>query len=230
MNNNETDQSERKIGKDALERLRRRFLGLWRRSMKTGVPDYGESAWEELRNRYQEPHRRYHDLRHVRFCLEQFDLVRSLTDDPDAVEMSIWYHDVIYEPGAADNEKRSAGFFAWYTVDLFPGEFIVTVRHLILATAHPETLCEGDAGFVTDIDLSSFALPWSDFDRDNKDLREEQSDVSDEFYYPAKVRFLTLLSNRSRIFRTDFFHERFEAQARQNIERYLAEAMMPPGR
>lgn len=206
-----------------MEQLQQRFVSLWRRCAKPGVRDYAEGAWQELLKRYDEDHRRYHNLDHVRFCLKQKDLAASLMDDPDAGEMSIWYHDVIYEPRARDNEKRSAGFFAWYTVDLFPDDFVAKVRRLILATEHPEDVDEGDACYITDIDLSSFALPWESFQRDNAALRVEQQDLSDASYYAGKKRFLEKLAARKRIFRTDFFHDLYEERARANIRRYLAE-------
>jgi predicted metal-dependent HD superfamily phosphohydrolase len=199
-----------------------RFLSLWRRCARPGMTDDAKAAWKDLRNRYQEPHRRYHDLCHVDFCLKQLDMVASLLDDPDAAEMSIWYHDVIYEPNARDNETRSAGFFASYTVDRFADDFVANVQHLILATEHPEIVGEGDAIYVTDIDLSSFALPWDDFQRDNAALREERADLSDARFEEGKRRFLTTLLERPRIFRTDYFHDLYEDRARDNIRRYLS--------
>ena len=211
------------IEAERLEILHKRFVALWHRCVKPGLPDDAEASWKDLRDRYGEPHRRYHNLCHVYYCLRQIDLAASLMDDPDAGEMSIWYHDVIYEPRAKDNEKRSAGLFAWYGVDRFADEFVSNVRHLILATEHPEVVTSGDACYITDVDLSSFALPWEDFHRDNEHLREEQTDLSDTTYYAGKKRFLINLAARPRIFRTDFFHDLYEEQARNNIQRYLAE-------
>jgi predicted metal-dependent HD superfamily phosphohydrolase len=221
--NNEAACGKEFLGEKHLERLAARFLELWRKCVRPGMADDGEAAWQDLKNRYQESHRHYHDLSHVYFCLGQLDLVASLLDDRDAAEMSLWYHDVIYEPGAADNETRSAGLFARHTADLFPDEFVANVRGLIMATKHPEIVDEGDARYITDIDLSSFALSWDGFRRDNENLREEQSDLADASYYAGKKGFLIGLSRRPRIFRTDFFHDLYEARARSNIQRYLAE-------
>ena len=206
-----------------MAQLRDRFVALWQRSRKSGIQEDAEAAWDDLSGLYAESHRRYHNLRHVDHCLRQIDLAAPLMDDPDAGEMSIWYHDVIYEPCARDNEKRSAGFFAWYALGHFPDEFVADVRHLILATEHPEVVRDGDACYITDIDLSGFALPWEEFCRDNDSLREEQRGLSDASYQASTQRFLVNLYARSRIFRTDFFHELYEAQARDNIQRYLAE-------
>lgn len=211
------------VGNGHLAELHARFVALWHRCRKSGKAEDAETAWQDLCDRYGESHRRYHNLRHVHFCLKQMDLVASLMDDPDAGEMSIWYHDVIYEPCARDNEKCSAGFFAWYSIDHFAAEFVANVQHLILATEHPDVVTEGDACYITDIDLSGFALPWEGFCRDNDSLRAEQDGLSDASYHAGTRHFLINLFARPRIFRTDFFHELYEEQARSNIRRYLAE-------
>ena len=222
MNQNGEVVCKEQLGDELLTRLGVRFTSLWRRCARPGTADEADTAWEDLRNRYGEPHRRYHDLCHVNFCLKQLDRAASMLDEHDAAEMSIWYHDVIYEPGGRDNETRSAGFFAWYAVDRFSDDFVANVRHLILATAHPDVVEQGDAWYITDIDLSSFALPWEDFQRDNAALREEQQDMSDADFDAGKRWFLTNLLERPRIYRTDFFYDLCEERARDNIRRWLA--------
>jgi predicted metal-dependent HD superfamily phosphohydrolase len=80
---------------------------------------------------------------------------------------------------------------------------------------------------MVDIDLSSFGSHWSEFLRDTRNVRKEQTHVPDAVYYPAHARFLKMLLNRSRIFHTDFFHERYEESARRNIDRLLTTARYP---
>jgi signal-transduction protein with cAMP-binding, CBS, and nucleotidyltransferase domain len=44
-------------------------------------------------------------------CLAQLDLAKHLLKDADAVEMALWFHDLIYDPCAPDKESKSAERF-----------------------------------------------------------------------------------------------------------------------
>ena len=90
-----------------MDRTQARFVSLWSRS---GGARAG-SVYAELAQCYGEPVRHYHTLRHVRRCLRDFDCVRDAIPHPDVVELALWCHDVIYVPGARDNEQRSAEWF-----------------------------------------------------------------------------------------------------------------------
>ena len=65
------------------------------------------TEWAALVGAWSEPHRRYHDLAHLAAVL---GLVSGLpgADDPDAVRLAAWYHDIAYDPERTDNEEVSA--------------------------------------------------------------------------------------------------------------------------
>jgi predicted metal-dependent HD superfamily phosphohydrolase len=57
----------------------------------------------ELRARsaYAEPHRYYHNERHLDDCLQQLDQIPRLTEhERQLLRWAILWHDVVYEPGA----------------------------------------------------------------------------------------------------------------------------------
>lgn len=56
--------------------------------------------------------------------------------------------------------------------------------------------------------------------RDSTAVRAEYHGP-DEEYYRGKTAFLRAMLKRPRIFLTDFFNERYEQQARENILRLL---------
>jgi predicted metal-dependent HD superfamily phosphohydrolase len=156
-------------------------------------------------------------------CFGQLDLAYTLIQDPDAVEMALWFHDAIYTPSSSENEKESAEFFVRAARDHFQPSFIRKVYELILVTAHKELAQECNKQFVADIDLSSFGVDWEEFLRDTKALREEEADSSDAVFYPAHAKFLNSLPGRPRIFGTEFFYGRYEHRARENVTRLLAD-------
>ncbi len=201
-----------------------RFAELWSRCAKDGSPDRSGECFDEIERHYNESHRCYHTPGHVKHCLGQFDDARPAMDQPDTVELAIWYHDVIYDIGAADNELQSARLFARRARGIMPARTIDAVHDLIMVTVHnecvPATL---DQGFMVDIDLSSFGLPWSRFLRDSVAVRQEYPHMSDAEFYPKQREFLAALIEREHFCYTEFFRARHERRARENIERYLDE-------
>jgi predicted metal-dependent HD superfamily phosphohydrolase len=111
------------------------------------------------------------------------DLAYTLIQDPDAVEMALWFHDAIYIPRSSENEKESAELFVRDAGDHFRPSFIRKVYELILVTAHKELAQECNKQFIADIDLSSFGVDWEEFLRDTKAVRREQADSSDAVPY-----------------------------------------------
>jgi len=149
------------------------------------------------------------------------DSVIPELQSPDAVELAVWFHDVIHEPGATDNEARSAELLRQVAgKHMAPGR-IERIEELILATTHLETPKRPDARILSDIDLSSLGAPWPRFLDDSAALRAEQPDVPDADNRREKQRFLGSLVERDAIYYTDSFRERYESAARRNIQRYL---------
>ena len=208
---------------------RERFEALVARCGASGANVDSGGIFEEVLGRYNEPHRRYHTPEHIRHCLEHFDLAADLLDDRDAVEMALWFHDVVWEsqsaPGA--NERESADLFLKRLGAALDEGFRDTVHRLVMVTVYPSEPATSDEGYMIDIDLSSFGLPWDEFRRDSQAVRDELPHLRDEEFFPKQHRFLRMLLGRDRFFVTDFFAERCERAARDNIERLLRETGMP---
>jgi predicted metal-dependent HD superfamily phosphohydrolase len=162
----------------------------------------------------------FHNLDHIGDCVRRLDEVAPLLDDVDAVEMAIWFHDAIYEPGDPSNEWRSAELFLARSEGAKP-LFRRRVCALILTTRHATAARSRDRRFIDDIDLVGFAAPWDDFVHSGDLLRAEFAAHADAKYYASQAQFLTRLQQRSRFFATDYFHDKYEAHAQQNIRRLL---------
>ncbi len=207
---------------DALVRERARFVTLWIRIMP-GDHAMAETVYGRLGELYGEPHRHYHTLDHIRHCLREFDRAAAAMANPDAVEMALWFHDAIYQPGAGNNEQRSADLFRQWSDGRVDSGFQQRVEDLIMTTTHREPPEQGDARFVVDIDLSSFGLPWEACERDGHRIRAEFAGVADDQYYTGHLRFLRALRDRSAFFCTEFFRQRYESVARANLARIIAD-------
>ena len=91
-----------------------------------------------------------------------------------------------------------------------------------MATLHDgNSLQDEDARYMVDIDLSSFGLSWEEFLLDSQHLRQENPQISDTDFYRNQGEFQHCLLARDRFYRTDYFYQRMEAQARENLARYF---------
>ncbi|MEC5408535.1 hypothetical protein VOM14_23570 [Paraburkholderia sp. MPAMCS5] len=194
-----------------MNRTQARFVALWSRS---GGAHAG-NVYAELARCYAEPARRYHTLRHVRRCLRDLDLARGSIPDPDAVELALWCHDVIYVPGARDNEQNSAVWFRCRAEGRIAG--CERICAMILATTHTGVPAGLDARFACDIDLAVLGAPRGRFREDGELLRAERPELDDRAYDRHERAILGGLLARPRIYQTDFFHARCETRARSNV-------------
>ncbi|MBG90114.1 MAG: N-methyl-D-aspartate receptor NMDAR2C subunit [Verrucomicrobiales bacterium] len=191
----------------------------------TGLPDSLVSeAFERLRGLYDQPPRAYHNLSHIAACLAEFDHVRGKVNDPTPIELAIWYHDCVYDFQAKGNEERSAEKARKELEPLgFDSATIEEAVKLILKTRHGIDLPETpDEKTMVDIDLSILGKSPEVFDRFERQIREEYSWVLDAQFAAGRAAVLKTFLDRERVYETEFFHDRYEAHARENLKRSIA--------
>jgi predicted metal-dependent HD superfamily phosphohydrolase len=200
--------------------LRDRWLKFWKELNPKGKPLH---FYDVLEKSYSEPHRYYHNLQHISHCLNEYDEARHLLEHPLEVEMAIWFHDVIYEIGVGNNEERSAELAYKVSREIaLPRTFGLAVHNLILTTLHTTRPKSSDALFMADIDLSSIGLPQEEYARVEDKIRKEYATIPEEQFKKGRADILRRFLDRPSIYYTAFFSEKYEAQARRNIERALA--------
>lgn len=181
------------------------------------------ALFETMEALYAHPRRVYHNLDHIRDCLDLFEEAGG-AEEPVSLELALWLHDCIYQPGRPDNEAMSAKIAAMFGRELALGEGVVRhVQDLILATHHsdPGPGPGRDAALIADIDLAILGAPEDEYDRYAAAIRVEFGFAPDEDYRKGREGFLRTLLARPRIYRTDLFRIRCEAKARANIEREI---------
>ncbi len=214
---NETGTPPHGAEEGGVNQTHARFLALWSRCGGIGA----EAVYADLMQHYAEPNRHYHTLRHIRRCLRDLDWARAAIPDPDAVELALWCHDVIYVPGARDNEQLSARWFK----DCAQGRIAASERiaNMILATTHAMAPDDPDARFTVDIDLANLGGDRTRFFRDQVCLRAERRDLDDIAFDCQERAFLSFLLARSHVYHTDVFRARCETPARNNLAWRLAQ-------
>jgi predicted metal-dependent HD superfamily phosphohydrolase len=194
-------------------------MALWHRLGAEGNP---RSLFAQLAKAYAEPSRAYHNTEHIRDCLSQLDLSRELARKPDEVEAALWFHDVVYVPGAADNEDRSARLAeAALTAAEAPVERSRRVAKLVLATRHLMAPRDPDTQLICDIDLSILGREPTVFDRFERAIRQEYAHIAEPDYRHERAAVLAGFLRRESLYQTEYFRDRFEQQARINLSRVM---------
>jgi predicted metal-dependent HD superfamily phosphohydrolase len=193
-----------------------RWNHLWKAIGAAGDPD----PWYDLLTRaYAQPGRHYHNQRHISECLDQFDRARSLAQQPDAIELALWFHDAVYDPRAGDNEEQSAAMARECLEKAGLPALAAAVSDLVMATKSHRPEAGSDAALMVDIDLSILGQEPARFDEYEAQIREEYRWVPLEVFNPKRAEILQRFLARERIYSTDFFATRCETQSRGNLER-----------
>jgi len=172
--------------------------------------------YRRLSAAYVEPHRHYHNQRHIAECLREFDAARELIDDPDSVEMAIWFHDAVYDPLASDNEERSAQMARLFLKAMGCDEKGPTIEALILSTkAHVANSPDGLV--LLNIDLSILGQPAPRFAEYEAAIRKEYQVIPDVLYRSKRAEILRHFVAREEIYGTPWFADRYEEAARRNL-------------
>lgn len=175
--------------------------------------------WLEIESSYSGEGRHYHTLQHLENLLLQLQDVKSRLQDWDTIRFTLFYHDLIYNALKADNEEASAYLAEKRLRQMgVPFDKIQLCKEQIIATKSHAISTNADTNYFTDADLSILGKPWDTFYRYSSDVRKEYAAYPDEVYKLGRQKVLQHLLAMARIFKTDFFYNKFESQARQNLQ------------
>lgn len=193
------------------------------------------AQWQALREAYADPPRAYHHIGHVRDVLAHYRDVAAGPGwhRPHEVWFAVLYHDAIYVPGRSDNEARSARVAETHLARWWPQADIdhARVSALIAATARhgawrPDDFARDDDGddmrHFLDCDMAILGAAPEVFAAYDRAIAEEYRAVPRWLYRRRRRAFFRMLLESERIYLSDFFRERCEAQARRNLETAVA--------
>lgn len=201
------------------------WITLWRRLGTRGDP----APWHaRLAAAYSEKSRHYHTLQHLAECLAELDGHRTLAQQPELMEMALWFHDAVYDSHSAANEEDSAQL----AVDCLRGgavgdERVETVRRLILCTKTHEPGADPDAALLIDIDLTILGQPATRFWEYERAIRAEYAWVPAATFAEKRAEILTRFLQRPAIYRTEPFRQKYEAAARANLQAAISRLQNP---
>ena len=174
-----------------------------------------------LYDAYSEVQRHYHSIQHIVECLEHFHQIKTYLDDTLSVELAIWFHDVIYNPQAHDNEQQSADYMQRMLKNVLGAEQIAKIYAWILATkAHAQTV-DTDLAYLLDIDLAILASDPVRFAEYERQIRQEYAWVEPSLYVKKRQQVLRHFLETQPLYQTPFFQKCYERLAKRNLAQTL---------
>lgn len=182
-----------------------------------------DEIFQILVEKYSEKHRSYHNLSHINYLLEEAKKIEF--EDSDAIFLTTWFHDAIYEPKKSDNELESAKLAVKLLNEIsFPIDRITKIEQIILATrTHSAENLDEDGKIFLDLDLSILGTSKEIYQNYSRAIRQEYSHVWDFLYRRGRKKVLENFLRRERIYFSESLRERFEQPARLNLANEIKE-------
>ena len=195
---------------------RRRLAAHWPR---LGL---GHDLYVELVSRWSEPHRHYHDVRHLAATLDALDVI----DDPAAtlpvVQLAAWFHDAVYAGVAGVDEQQSADLARRMLGDLPPQDVDEVVRLVLLTASHAPAAGDAAGAALCDADLSILGALPGRYDVYVRDVRLDYSHIDDATWAVGRRAVLDSLLSLVPLYRTTTGQELWQERAVENLRRERA--------
>lgn len=177
----------------------------------------------ELLTRWQEPHRRHHDVSHLAAVLAAIDQVGGGTADLVAVRLAAWFHDAVYD-GGPDDEERSAVLARerLMAAGLDPALVDEVVRLVLLTATHDPDAGDDAGAVLCDADLAVLGAAPERYADYVAGVRAEYAQVGDAAWRVGRARVLQQLLTRQPLYRTPVGRRHWETTARANLTAELA--------
>jgi len=183
--------------------------------------NFNENCWSEIEKRYSGKKRFYHNLTHLEHMLLELKFIKEQAVDLDSILFSVYYHDIVYDASKSNNEEESAKFLE-KALRNTSFEKVEECKNQIIATQKHENSDDMDVNILLDIDMAILGQSWDVYEAYCQKIRKEYSIYPDFLYKKGRKKALKSFLEQKRIFKTDFFNEKYENTARENISKELA--------
>jgi predicted metal-dependent HD superfamily phosphohydrolase len=183
-----------------------------------------EAAGRELLARWSEPHRRYHDIDHLRAVLRAIDELARHASDADAVRLAAWFHDAVYRGRPGRDERESAELAASILPSLGVEAARVTevIRLVELTATHQPAPADANGAVLCDADLAVLGGDPDAYAAYAAAVRAEYEHVPDGEFRTGRIAVLERFASRDPLFHTSTARNRWEPIARRNIDTELS--------
>ncbi|UEQ76404.1 hypothetical protein [Chryseobacterium arthrosphaerae] len=178
--------------------------------------------WNEIETKYTEKGRYYHNLLHLDNMFQELEAVKDRISRFTLLSFAVFYHDIIYDATSKSNEEKSAVTAEKKLSELgLSREEIKIVSDQILATKSHQKSENMDINYLLDADLSVLGKDRKTYLVYTQMIRKEYSIYPDFLYKLGRKKVLRHFLELENIFKTEYFRNQYENQAKENIETEL---------
>lgn len=175
-----------------------------------------DRCWQEVAEAYADPRRHYHNEAHLISFDWHLRSCRDALSDFGTAFLAMIYHDVVYFTVDGTDEEKSAAFADRHLRLLgYPAAKMDRCHELIMATKSHAGSTDDDISLFVDADMAILGSEAAIYRQYADNIRMEYGDTP--AFDNGRKRVLQYFLDMDRIFKTDVFFDRFEAQARRNI-------------
>ena len=188
-------------------------------------------TFSEIATLYECQGRYYHNLKHIKEVLEIIDNLYSKYKLDASLEFAAWFHDIVYDTQAHNNEEKSAEY-ARNLLSLLniPSSTVDKTCRLILTTKHHKASEDDlESQILLDADLAILGSDPQRYREYILGIRQEYAWVKENEYNTKRSQVLQKFLQRARIFSTSELYQQLELIARNNIKTEIIALELPGG-
>ena len=203
-----------------LEVLREDFCDIFDESKKAEAAE----LFKKIAKEYQTENRKYHKFEHIEKMLAFLQTYEQEIKDNVGVKLATYFHDIIYDTKAKDNEEQSAQYAQNFLAPFgIPDDTTKHILSLIHATIRHEAIAgDTDSAIFLDGDLAILGSSEEEYDKYAAKIRQEYAWVPEDQYRLGRKKVLEDFLNRPKIYFTEWAGKELEVRARKNIKRESA--------
>jgi len=180
-------------------------------------------TWTKIRDAYSSNGRHYHTIKHIAQMLEASEKYSGKLQDISNIQLSVFYHDIVYVASKNDNEEQSAQMASsdLKMFHLAENEINKCILYINATKGHNVATNDMDLAYFLDFDLEKLGAPWPEYEEYTRQIRQEYKIYPKLIYNQGRKKVLKHFLALERIFKTPEYFEKYEKQARENMQKEM---------
>ncbi|CAK9802092.1 hypothetical protein ANTPLA_LOCUS3076 [Anthophora plagiata] len=199
----------------------------WQKAIEGLESDVCDKWLTKLLEAYSEKKRTYNNLDILCDKLQCYNEIKDNLQNPQAVLLALFFQNFEYDPKALDGGIKNLEHFNAFAEEAgIPDDAKQRTCELLKVAATHSTDAHKiggafggeDAHYFLDLDMVVLGFPSEIYAEYRERIREEYSFLSEPMYTALRLKVLQDFVQIPNIFATKEFREKYEEQARQNIQ------------